>query len=80
MMKEGLLIFDNTPNRSLKKKVALAAVRHRRKTGKLPNACYVHPSALNGKEELWVGTVCVQPRRETQPDNFWIGREETDGG
>lgn len=72
----GLLWYDDSPNRDLRKKVALAVVAYRKKHREMPGVCYVHPSALNGNKKLRVGKVEVIGKRSVLRDHFWVGREE----
>jgi len=72
----GLLIYDDS-DKPLKQKILAAATKHRRKYGVWPNLCHVHPSYLRGRVGHVSGVVVVG-RRETKPNNFWIGIKERD--
>ena len=74
-MEEGLLWYDDSPDRSLAQKVALAAARHYRKYGVVPNVCYVNASALGGGG-CDVPGIEVEPLKTVLRYHFWIGREE----
>lgn len=76
MMAWGLLWYDDNPTRDLPRKVALACARYRRKFGAMPDACYVHPSALGGGKELQVGVICVKALGTVLRNHFWVGRED----
>lgn len=73
-MKEGLLWYDDDPARNLPEKVKRAARRYKQKFGASPTVCYVHPSALNGKQR--VGQVHVTSRPSVLRHHFWLGREK----
>ena len=76
-MKVGLLWFDNDPGQDFAQRVGRAASHYRRKYGRQPNVCYVHPSMLDGKPRQ-VGKVQVAPLPSVLRHHFWIGEE--DGG
>jgi hypothetical protein len=78
-MKEGLLWYDDSPQRDLGEKVGLAARRYKRKFGSLPDVCYVHPSALDGNGNgaaSRVRGVRVSSRSSVLRHHFWVGQEE----
>ena len=74
-MREGLLWYDDSP-KTPAQKVALAAIAYRRKFGEMPNACYVHPSASEEKQQ--VGPVEVAPLSSVLKYHFWIGQGGSD--
>ena len=76
-MREGLLWYDDDPQRSLRDKVGRAAKQYRKKFGALPDACYVHPSALagNGKVRA-VDRVRVRALPSVLRHHFWLGSED----
>lgn len=77
MMREGLLWYDDDPERDLAEKIGRAARRYRKKFGAPPDACYVHPSALKGNGKMQqVGHVRVTPLPSILRSHFWLGREE----
>lgn len=76
-MNEGLLWYDDDPQRGLADKIARAAQRYRQKFGAPPDACYVHPSALAGNGKmLAVDGVRVAPLAVMLRHHFWLGQEE----
>ena len=78
-MVEGLLWYDGDKRRPLNEKVKAAAERYRRKFGRAPNVCYLHPSALgNGNERPMerVGRVRLVPKANILPYHFLVGQEE----
>jgi hypothetical protein len=75
-MKEGLLWYDDNPTTTLEEKAAQAAVRHLKKLGRLPNICYVHPSALNGRKTSRAGDIRIAPLATVLRHHFWLGREQ----
>ena len=72
-MREGLLWFDDDPDRELLQKVALAVIAYRRKFKEMPNICCVHLSEL--KEKQQIGTVEVVPWPTVLKHHFWVGQE-----
>jgi hypothetical protein len=82
-MKVGLLWYDDTPGCDLAEKVERAARRYRRKFGTAPDACYVHPSALDGSgngKVRKVGGVHVSSQPSMLLHHFWVGQEEEQQG
>jgi hypothetical protein len=76
-VKEGLLWYDDDPGRDLAEKINRAARRYRQKFGSLPDACYVHPSALGGNGKAHkVGKVRVTSLPSVLRHHFWLGQEE----
>ena len=73
-MNIGLLWFDNDPQTALKIKVERAADYYRRKYGRIPDLCMVHPSMLAEKEGM-TGKVAVQTNRAILPGHLWIGEK-----
>jgi hypothetical protein len=74
-MKEGLLWYDDS-GRDLAEKIGQAARRYRQKFGTPPDACYVHPSALNGNGKTRdVGGVRVTALPTVLRHHFWLGQE-----
>lgn len=71
-MRVGWLWFDNDPGRTVEEKVHLAVERYRKKFGRPPDTCYVHPQAIAEKERQCEG-VHVIAARHILPHHFWIG-------
>lgn len=74
----GMLWFNNDSKTELKVKVTRAADYYRRKYGKAPNMCYVHPSMLSRNTSaleaaLQAGSVEVRGLSTVLPNHFWIG-------
>lgn len=74
-MREGMLWFDDDPKRNLAQKVGRAAKHYRRKFGRAPNVCYVHPSLLNGGAQK-VDGVRVAALPSVLRHHFWVGEDE----
>lgn len=74
-MKEGLLWYDDDPERALAEKIARAAQHYRQKFGAAPDTCYVHPSALSGKTQQ-VGKLRIAALPSVLRYHFWLGREK----
>ncbi|MEJ5240609.1 MAG: hypothetical protein WHS87_05375 [Anaerolineales bacterium] len=78
-MNVGMLWFDNDPNTPFVKKVQRAVEYYRRKYGREPNLCLVHPSALKAEEtEAISNGIAIRPYRFVLPGHFWIGIEENE--
>jgi len=78
-MKVGLLWFDDDPCRELEQKVLRAVTHYEHKYGRLPDLCFVHPSALGGNGKRSVkkaGGVEIRPGRSVLPHHFWLGVAE----
>lgn len=71
-MRMGLLWFDDNPNVPLATKIENAARRYRKRLGRSPNVCYVHPDTLAGAKTL-PAHVKVLESASIQPNYFWIG-------
>lgn len=85
-MEIGLLWFDGDPKRTLERKIELAADRYRKKYGRSPNTCFVHPQAV---EERAVREFSVAYSARNQPGkiqvlsapnillhHFWLGERK----
>jgi hypothetical protein len=78
-MKVGLLWFDDDPQRELEQKVLRAATHYEHKYGRLPDLCFVHPSALGGNGKRPVkkaGGVEIRPGHSVLLHHFWLGVAE----
>ena len=78
-MNVGMLWFDNDPKVALVEKVRRASDYYRRKYGRIPDLCLVHPSMLGFRPEQvsgGAGRVTVRPNRLIQPGHLWIGEDE----
>ncbi len=90
-MNVGMLWFDNDPKTALEAKIERAVNYYRKKYGRTPNLCLIHPSAA--KDPASVGGaggklktgkpvqsgaegVTVRPYRPVLPGHLWIGVEE----
>lgn len=83
----GMLWFDKDPSIPFSGKVERASEYYRRKYGKHPDICYVHPQTVgNGfsveeeEDELQVGGLVVQINDRVLPHHFWIGIRNGEGG
>src|SRR4030042_5043567 len=82
-MNVGMLWFDNDSKASLEGKVERAATYYRKKYGKSPTLCFVHPSMLpeglpaseNEVQSRVITTdgIEVRSNRSVLPNHFWIG-------
>lgn len=88
-MNTGMLWFDNDPKTALTAKIERAADYYRRKYGRDPNLCLIHPSMLpsdpkmenpasagGAGEKPLTGKVMVRPYRPVLPGHLWIGIED----
>lgn len=70
----GMLWFDDDRQRDLASKVQRAADYYRKKFGKKPVLCYVHPETLQTSEmELVAAGVRVMPSAQVLQNHFWLG-------
>ncbi len=77
----GMLWFDNDPKTEITVKIARAAEYYRRKYGKSPNLCFVHPSMIQNASNghpLKFGEVLVRASPSVRPNHFWIGVDGQD--
>ncbi len=83
-MNVGMLWFDNDPKTDLFTKIEHAAEYYRKKYGKRPNVCFIHPSMapsqLSTEESQVEATVVfksgdleVRTTRSVLPNHLWIG-------
>ena len=77
-MNTGLLWFDNDPKVDLARKIQRAAEYYRKKYGKNPDLCFVHPTMLP-KTSLKPGWIEVRTNRSIQPHHFWMGIQPEEG-
>lgn len=79
-MNVGLLWFDDDPRKSIEEKVQRVAAHYKRKYGRMPDLCYVHPGVLSGDggKVKTVDQVEVRARLTVLPHHFWVGMR--DGG
>jgi len=74
-MKEGLLWFDNDPNRKLSDKISQAITRYQVKFGRRPTTCYVNAIEVN--EQLTeINGIHLKPVVDVGRHHFWIGVEQ----
>jgi len=73
MIQEGLLWFDDDPERAMGDKIARAAQRYRQKYGHSPNVCYVHPAHLKEGGMGLSEEIKVLPAKSVLPHHFWLG-------
>ncbi len=71
-MQEGLLWFDNNPNRALAEKVKQAAARYKDRLRKKPTVCYLNVDQFDGAIEE-INGISLKPAANIQPDYLWIG-------
>ncbi len=71
-MNIGMLWFDNDPKADLSNKIERAADYYRRKYGRLPDLCFVHPSML-GSSPARPSKIEIRSSRSILPNHFWIG-------
>jgi len=77
-MKEGLLWFDNDPNRKLGEKINRAVTRYQAKFGRRPTTCYVNYADFDGQSDEIQG-VRLLPVSDVRRHHFWIGVEQEVG-
>jgi len=73
-MREGLLWFDNTPNRAIGDKIKQAVERYQVRLQRQPTVCYVNASQL-GADQTEINGIAVRPAAYIRPHYFWLGVE-----
>ena len=76
-MHTGMLWFDNTQT-ALDIKIQKAVDYYRKKYGREPDLCLVHPSMLEkeNRRQLKLGKLIVRPYRPVLPGHIWVGLED----
>ena len=74
-MREGLLWFDNDPNRQLNDKVKQAAARYKNKLHRKPTVCYMNADEFDSKISK-VGGIDLKPANHILPHHYWVGVEQ----
>lgn len=76
-MHTGMLWFDNDPQIALNVKIQKAMDYYRKKYGRVPDLCLVHPSMLEqNQKRLELGELTIRPYRPVLPGHLWIGIED----
>lgn len=65
------VIYDDNPKVSLEEKIAVAAIKFRRKFKVYPKICLVLPSAIAGLRK--VGLIEVRPKLNALQNHLWLG-------
>lgn len=73
-MHTGMLWFDNSQV-ALDIKIQKAMEYYRKKYGRIPDLCLVHPSMLKDTK-LEEREITVRPYRPVLPGHIWIGVED----
>jgi len=73
-MHTGMLWFDDTQT-SLEIKIQKAMEYYRKKYGRIPDLCLVHPSMLKDEKQE-DRKITVRPYRPVLPGHIWIGIED----
>jgi hypothetical protein len=73
-MKEGLLWFDNDPNRKLADKISRAVTRYQAKFGRRPTTCYVSSDDFDGQTDD-VNGIRLRSAADVRRHHFWVGVE-----
>lgn len=76
-MHTGMLWFDNS-TAALPVKIEKAVDYYKKKYGRQPDLCLVHPSLLEANQRtLEVAGLTVRPYRPVLPGHIWVGLEDT---
>lgn len=81
----GMLWFDNDPKTDIVDKIMRAAAYYRRKYGKTPDLCFIHPTMMpdtNSASRLpheKLPNVEVRASKSIRPNYFWIGFNQKAG-
>ena len=73
-MHTGMLWFDDS-KATLKIKIQKATEYYRKKYGRMPDLCLVHPSMLNDAK-VEDEKITIRPYRPVLPGHIWIGVED----
>lgn len=71
-MDYGMLWFDNDPKTDLPQKIDRAAAYYRKKYGRKPNFCFVHPKML-GDTIQFKFPLNVKPSQSILLHHLWLG-------
>jgi hypothetical protein len=74
-MREGLLWFDNDPNRKLADKINRAVTRYQVRFGRRPTTCYINYKEFDGQTEE-INGVRLRPVADVRRHHFWVGVEQ----
>lgn len=77
-MDTGMLWFDNDPKTDLPTKITIAAEYYRKKYGKKPDLCFVHPQMTKGVIPNTPG-IEVKLDHKLLKSHLWIGVQEKEG-
>ena len=78
-MKVGMLWFDNDRGQPLDRKILRAAAYYKKKYGRTPSLCYVHPTMVNQDTEngkaaaIKSGKIEILTAPWVLPNHYWIG-------
>jgi hypothetical protein len=72
MTAQGLLWYDDTPNRSLADKVTVAVARYQKKYHGDPDVVYVNPDQLPGDAPLLMHNVRVVASPTVMLNHLWL--------
>lgn len=80
MIQDGLLWYDDDPERALADKVKRAVERYQQKYGHAPDVCYMLDvpelrAQLGEGGAMLVGDVKVLPSKSVMRYHFWLGVE-----
>ena len=73
-MEQGLLWFDNNPNKDLTEKVKQAAARYRARLKQQPTVCYICETECADKPQA-VGKIVIKAAPYVRPNYLLIGVE-----
>lgn len=74
-MQEGLLWFDNNPERKLGEKIKQAADRYQAKFGRKPTVCYLNTTMFESNQAN-INGIELKPAKNVRPHHLWIGVDE----
>ncbi|MCC7116983.1 MAG: hypothetical protein IT310_00540 [Anaerolineales bacterium] len=76
-MHVGILWFDNDAHTMLSVKIQKALDYYKKKFGRTPDLCLVHPSMLEqGQSQVELGRLIIRAYRSILSGHFWIGIED----
>lgn len=73
-MKEGLLWYDNDPQRKLGDKVRQAAKCYQTKLRRKPTVCYINSAEFDSNVDK-IGSINLKPANNVLRHHFFVGVE-----
>jgi len=69
----GMMWFDNDQGKGFEARIQNAAAFYRKKYGRNPSICFVHPSMQQEPESSDLNGIHIRTSKKMLPGHFWIG-------